>query len=179
MQSKANFLSAFKALGASFDVSVELKNSLQTFVCCLYGQSVCTDVSDARLNLFKLNGRCATSLPPNADSLEKHTLRANYQAAIHKRCLEQLAEIPSPAGHGWKIVNDQLVIDWMDLPPAPKSIAECVQCACKKSKCQQGSCSCIQNALPCTDLCKCVNCENVSLLPEDSTEVDSEDEENL
>ncbi|KAJ8039233.1 hypothetical protein HOLleu_16883 [Holothuria leucospilota] len=118
-------------------------------------------------------------MPPNADSLDKHILRANYQAAIHKRSLEQLPEIPSPVGHGWNIVNDQLIIDWMDLPPAPaKSILECVQCSCKKSKCQRGSCSCIQKALPCTDLSQRVNCENVSLQQEVSSELDSDDEEN-
>ncbi|KAJ8050300.1 hypothetical protein HOLleu_03446 [Holothuria leucospilota] len=137
---------------------------------------VCTDVNQARLHLFKLDVRSETGMPPNQDALQKHILRANYQAAIHKACMEQYPEIPPPVNHGWKLVDNNLVIDWMDRPPAPDSILEFVQCGCKKSKCQQRNCSCVQNGLPCTDLCHCSNCENKFVSDEMEDEVDTDEE---
>ena len=32
---------------------------------------------------------------------------------------------------------------------------------CKKTKCTKGKCGCSTNGLKCTDLCKCIDCENV------------------
>ncbi|KAJ8030340.1 hypothetical protein HOLleu_26725 [Holothuria leucospilota] len=136
------------------------QTSLEEFVCSLYGQSVCQNGNEARYNIFKLNARSESAMPPNQDALRKHILRANYQAAIHKACLKQFPDVPSPIGHGWVISENELSIDWMDLPPAPSGILEYVQCSCKKSKCRQRTCSCTQSGLPCTDLCKCKDCDN-------------------
>ena len=35
------------------------------------------------------------------DELRLHVARANYQAAIWKRSLQQKIDAPSPDGHGW------------------------------------------------------------------------------
>lgn len=60
------------------------------FVCSLYGAKKSTHVNDARYELF--NKRCPSDsqLPPNEDCLTQHILRANYQAAVHRRCLMQI-----------------------------------------------------------------------------------------
>ena len=42
---------------------------------------------------------------------------------------------------------------------APEAILELVHCHCKKRKCIS-TCSCKKNGLVCTDLCKCMECEN-------------------
>lgn len=118
------------------------------------------------------------SMPPNKDALCLHVKRANYQAAIYKRALDPHPVVPSPHGHGWKVNSDDIFIHWMDLPPAPNSVMELAHCPCKKSQCAKGKCSCLENNLLCTDLCKCSNCENMQsdqqcTLPEsDDSDVD-------
>lgn len=111
--------------------------------------------------------KAEASMPPTSDSLKKHVLRANYQAAVHSRCLEQFPAIPSPDGHGWKISEGtEIEVVWGDLPPAPSTLLELTHCSCRKTSCveQQGKgkgrCSCRQHNVPCTDLCKCVECKN-------------------
>ncbi|KAG0723024.1 hypothetical protein GWK47_043413 [Chionoecetes opilio] len=51
----------------------------------------------------------------------QHTLRANYQAAIWRRSLENLPDVPAPsAGHGWELDDGgSLKIRWMGGLPAP------------------------------------------------------------
>ena len=91
-----------------------------------------------------------------------HTLRANYQAAIHRRSLARSIGAPSPVGHGWEIVDGKLVIKWMTINPAPDILLKVTQCACKVSKCSSSRCSCKKAKVPCSDLCKCSDCDNVS-----------------
>ena len=68
--------------------------------------------------------------------LTLHIMRANYQAAIYKRALEQFGGVPSPHGKGWQVKDGDIDIHWMTLPPAPDSIIEFVNCACKKNSMQ-------------------------------------------
>ncbi|XP_038073396.1 uncharacterized protein LOC119741635 [Patiria miniata] len=95
------------------------------------------------------------------DALHLHVKRANYRAAIYKRALDARPEVPSPHRRGWKVIGDDISIHWMDLPPAPDSVVEFAHCSCKKSQCTKGKCSCLEKKLPCTDWCKCTNCENI------------------
>ena len=43
-------------------------------------------------------------IPPDADSLKQHIVRANYLAYI--QCHPELRNNPSPAGHGWELFNN-------------------------------------------------------------------------
>lgn len=119
------------------EVSEDLFKGIQTFVCHLYGQVGCEDVNLAKYNLFDLGKHSDDVLPPTQDTLKKHALRANYQAAIWRRSLEQLQHLPNPVSHGpydhgWKLAEDgTLSIDWCDLPTAPESVLKTVQYACK------------------------------------------------
>jgi 5'-3' exonuclease len=119
-------------LGMQHDLSENLFNEVQKYVCHLYGQADCIDVNTARYNLFRLGKHSDELLPPTKDSLKKHVMRANYQAAVWRRSLEQLQDLPTPVGKGWKLSEDgTLTIDWCDLPPAPDTILKTVQCSCK------------------------------------------------
>ena len=56
------------------------------------------------------------------------------------------------------IENEELIIYWMNLPPAPESLIDLINCSakCKRSQCTDVNiCTCLQNKIPCTDLCKC------------------------
>ena len=156
---------AFKLLGQEFTVSDSLIKRLETFTCTLYGAPGIKDINRCRYKLFcAKNGEIESSqLPPCKDTLRKHILRANYQAAVWRRCLEASPLIPSPHGHGWKITSTEcddmdIEIDWMDGLPAPLAVLELLSCKCKKA-CGK-DCPCVTNKLSCTDMCKLQNCDN-------------------
>ncbi|KAG0710132.1 hypothetical protein GWK47_023437 [Chionoecetes opilio] len=90
-------------------------------------------------------------LPPCEDSLMQHTLRANYQAAIWRRSLENLPDVPAPsAGHGWELDDGgTLKIRWMAGLPAPDVVLNLISCTCRRT-CRPSDCSCILNGLKCT-----------------------------
>ena len=82
------------------------------------------------------------------DCLVKHTLRANYQGLIWRRCLEQDAQISNPVGKGWTVDSGQLVVHWMDGEPAPQAILDLLACNCTRT-CQLPSCECMVSAPTC------------------------------
>lgn len=112
-----------------------------------------------------------------------------YFAGIYKRSLQPNPNIPPPQEHGWKIEGNDLVIDWMTLPPAPDTVMQLAYClgGCKKSSCTDvNKCTCLENNVPCTDLCSCATkiCSNVAGQVElgeeeegDSDDVESSDAE--
>ena len=61
-------------------------------------------------------------------------------------------------------------------PPAPDAVLNMISCACTKSKCVAGGCSCLSVRVKCTDLCKCKNFENTPDESGDSDEKFDEDE---
>ena len=150
---------AMGLLGCSFDVSPDLVEMVEKFVCLLYGSAEHARVDDLRYQLLCLKAAQISQLPPTRDALRKHTLRANYQAAVWRRSLEPKPVVPSPHGHGWWVKEEQIQIDWMDQQPAPAELLELVSCACRRG-CTSGRCSCSKAGLPCTEACRCSSCEN-------------------
>ena len=166
MLGEHKFVDFFSQVGRTFEVDEGLVSKSEEFVCSLYGQDL-KHVNDARTALFKTGKHMDDTLPPNKDSLEKHLLRANYQAGIHHRCLEPNPSIPSPNSHGWTIDDGVLRVKWMDLLPAPNSVLELANCKCKKNRCQTKSCTCFKNNLSCTEFCSCTDFENKDAPVED------------
>ena len=79
---------------------------------------------------------------------------------------------------GWKTEHEdgvaKLVVDWMDLKPAPEAILELLACNCTR-KCVSPNCVCITNGLRCTDMCRLTECDNQASLQEvQSTDEDDE-----
>lgn len=168
---------AFTLLGSDFNASSALQSSLEKFVCDLYGQST-HDVNEARYHLFCLHASSDELLPPNHDALQQHTYRCNYQAAVHRRGLQQTISAPSPVGHGWRLLDGQLVVHWMTTGAAPDEVLNYVHCSCKKSRCEASRCTCRTSDLSCTELCSCSNCANqTATASEQSANADEEDNE--
>ena len=98
----------------------------------------------------------SNQLPPCDDSLRKHALRANYQAACG-RCTE----------------DGKLVVDWMD------GLLKLLSSQCSRS-CKLPSCSCMANGLKLSDLCHlqdCTNgCDDDDVIPDDEDDDDHDDE---
>ena len=153
-------MQSFAEIGMNIPPLQELREQLEHFVSLSYGEKNSEQVNDARYSLFHWNKTNECFLPPNADSLQKHTLRTNYQAAIQKRCLTSFQLLPSATENDWKMENRILSIDWMSLNPAPDAFLQNVNCSCTKSGCVNNRCSCMPSEQKCTDVCKCINCDN-------------------
>ena len=177
--------STFTQLGEQWSVTPELFAALEEFVCQLYATNSGTNhVDELRYNLFcsKKGETESHQLPPCQDCLQKHCLRANYQAAIW-RSLQNNPGTPTPVGHGWRMEKEDdqpmLVIDWMDRVPAPEAVLDLLSCLCSRS-CKLPSCVCLTNGLKCTDMCRLRNCtnqvcdEDLTVLAENENDSDSE-----
>jgi hypothetical protein len=172
----ATYASGFSNLGVSWDVSDELIDILEHFVCDLYGMKL----SDVNLLRYQLH--CARSgkvepesLPPCRSSLKLHVLRANYQAAVWRRAVFATADIPSPDGHGWEVNDGNIKIKWLGSKPAPEEVLEMLSCVCKKT-CTIDSCCCLKAGLKCTDMCL-LACEHMA--SEDDIQDDGDDDEGI
>lgn len=155
------YVNEFSSLGASWDVSDELNDTLGEFVCDLYGKKL-NDV-----DLLKYQLHCAKggkvepkSLPPCWLSLKLHVLHANYQAAVWRRAVSTAPDIPSPHGHGWEVNDNNLKMKWLGSNPAPEEILEMLSCICKKA-CTIDSCCCLKAGLECTNTCL-LQCEHMA-----------------
>ena len=173
-----SMLDTFKSLGQSFDVSPQLSKGLEQFVCSLYsGKQGMDDVNWLRYNMFRMDCKFESSLPPNQDSLLLHIRRANYQAAIHRRSLQQFIGEGNLTEHGWVMENGKLVIKWSTLPRAPNHLTAAIMCKCRKGKCHTRQCECVKNKITCTDLCKCIECSNQATEDEKDAEHDIGDDD--
>ena len=156
-------MTTLQSLGQSWNLSNESLQLLETLTCSLYSpKTAVNSVNELRFNIFCAKKGEAESwqLPPCASSLLNHCKRANYQCAIWKRSLSRNPDIPSPVGHGWRVDDGQLVIDWGDASPAPEAVMELIACNCPR-KCLKESCTCLQNGMSCTYLCKLPTCSNM------------------
>ena len=174
----------FVHLGQQWSISDELFNSIQEFTCQLY----CRNTKAKRVNQLRYDMFCAKKgyvssgqLPPCEDALFQHTKRANYQAAIWRRSLQNIIELPGPTnGHGWHLHDGCIHILWLTKAPAPEIILSMTACKCPL--CTQDSCTCMQNGLSCTPACKQQNCTNMTnekidpLQDSDDSDSDSEEE---
>ena len=187
IKSDQNARNVLGKLGETWTLSSDMHSQLERFACKLYATKPGThDINELRYNLF-----CARKgeieshqLPPSKDCLMKHSLRANYQAAIWKRSLENDPQAPNPVGLGWQLEEcagtQHLVIDWMGGSPAPEAILELLSCKCTRS-CKSPSCVCIANGLKCTDMCRLMNCDNQpqeSETLEENEHYDGDDDDN-
>ncbi|CAC5415490.1 unnamed protein product [Mytilus coruscus] len=96
-------------------------------------------------------------------------------AKIWKSALEHNT-VPSPNNHGWIVKNDLISINWLDQPPALDAFLILISCSCKAG-CANKRCSCVRQALSCTDGCKCSNaCSNKDYQIVDIANDDDEDD---
>ncbi|KAL8594843.1 hypothetical protein ACOMHN_016084 [Nucella lapillus] len=166
LKSNENVQQAFSDLGKDWELSGEFFEKLEQFTCKLYApKQPTTGVNELRYQLFcAKNGDIEShQLPPCQDCLWKHAQRANYQAGLWRRCLENDPQAPDPVGSGWTVERvdgkDILAIDWMNVQPAPDAVLELLACSCRK-ECTTEVCVCLMNGLKCTDMCKLQTCDN-------------------
>ena len=91
--------------------------------------------------------------------------------------MEAFPEIPSLVGHGWKKDGD-FGIDWGGCPTCPETVMELIASNCQR-ECLQESCTCLQNNMKCTYLCKLQTCSNQQVDDEDEVEFEVSDDDNI
>ncbi|KAG0725469.1 hypothetical protein GWK47_038592 [Chionoecetes opilio] len=120
-------------------------------------------------------------LPPCEDSLMQHTLRANYQAAIWRRSLENLPDVPAPsAGHGWELDDGGSLKNPMD---GGSTSSRCLESHLMHMQKDVSTvrCSCILNGLKCTVVCKLQGCSNMvqddAIVAQDANDSDGDSDD--
>ena len=166
----------FQRVSMAWEVSEELFMELQHITCTMYAPNSGTDdVNLLRYRLFcAKNGDIVSRLlPPCQDTLRNHCQRANYQAAVWRRSLQNSPVLPSPIGYGWFMKEECLALDWISGEPAPKAVLELLSYQCNRL-CQLPNCTYLANGLRCTALCKLQDCANQE---EEATEEDTPEED--
>ena len=105
--------------------------------------------------IFKTNQAHSENLPPTYAAFYYGFLRSHYQCLIWNNDCVSNPTIPSPLEHGCELDEDKYVEIMSNLPPAPDSILNLIQCGCDKSKCGGVRCTCRGVRLNCTELCGC------------------------
>lgn len=172
------YVSAFKDLGQFWTVSEGLFDILESFLCEMYGKRL-TDVNTLRYQLYTAKFSFSSIdknlvepelLPPCQSTFRLHVQRANYQAAVWRRAMDQKICAPSPEGHGWEQDADGCIcVKWLQTRPAPEEVLEFVNCKC--SFCSNDACSCAQSNQTCTELCKC-RCSKEIVHPESEDHIE-------
>jgi len=154
------FQQAFQCLGVEFFLPEAIFETLERFVCEMYGQPL-QSVNEARYRLFCTKSLSEFRLPPCRDALLLHSKRACYQAAVWRKALRSKIDAPSPVNHGWAIYDGSLSLRWSTQDEAPPQLMRDYACKCKKSNCANKQCSCFANDVSCTEMCSCIACKNV------------------
>ena len=131
---KIHFQQAFQCLDLGFWLPDALFDTLEQFVCFVYGQPD-DGVNQARCRLFCMKALSEFRLPPCRNALLLHCKRANYQAAIWRKAWLGKIDVPLPHGHGWVLENNALSPRLTTQEEAPPKLMQNYSCKCKKNQC--------------------------------------------
>lgn len=162
MQKNGKYQGAFTRSGKEWSVPRDLSSVLQEFTCKFYAtRCPSVGVNELRYQLFRAKKGAVESgrFPPCEDCLFMHRPRANYQAGVWRRALEECRSIPNPSDHGWCYEDGTLTICWRTESPAPDVITEFLSCKFI-SVCKLPNCQCLANGLKCIVTCKLHDCNN-------------------
>ena len=143
-------------------------------MCQVYSSKGPTTLPKLRWELFRSKNMEGEMLPPTPAAFLPHLLRANYISMRDKSYTKTCPELPPITENGWSIEGGNfLPVKCLELP-APKAVLELVKCGCKTG-CEE-RCSCSNNMLPCTPLCKCYGEDCQNQRREEIEESDEEEE---
>ena len=136
------------------EISEDDLRIIEHYFVVLYSTTVnMTAVNEARRLLFANGDRSVENIPPTMDALKLHVLKSALQASKWSYCLQKCLPELDPLNWGWLKSEGHFKPFWTTLPEAPEGCRILIKCGCKKSC--SGRCKCVQNNLPCTELCFC------------------------
>ena len=164
MRSKGDIYHAFSALGKDEALPTqEVIESLEQFVVTLFGGNGCPTyvktLPQLRWYLYSKFQTDADKLPPTMSALKFKIFRSHFVTLVLRRANIPVQNLPQPEKYGWERRGNALMPIMTDNLPAPMAMIELSVCGCK-SNCQNKRCKCRKNCLPCTDMCKCIDCAN-------------------
>ena len=138
LQKKENYKRVFSRLGDEWDISNDLLSALSEFTCALYGKPRMANVNEVRYcrvvevcgsnedeSLRQPKTFDTSSIPPSQGSLNEHSKRANFQAAIWKRAHLPVYDVPVPTdGHGWEVSEGTMEPKWNSTDILPQNIVD-------------------------------------------------------
>ena len=107
LRNNSKFLQTFVTLGDQWMPSESLMNSLEEFVCYLFGSRRLKKINLLRFHLFQKSYKQKEEitdlalLPPCQETLRLHCLRSCYVAKIWKSADICSLEVPPVQNHGW------------------------------------------------------------------------------
>ena len=182
MKCDSKILTALSDLGTSQNLPrLETLEALEYFVVQLYGgdklPSHIQSLPQLRWHLYSKYQLDAEKLPPTTSALKYKVFRCHFVTMVLRKSLVAIQNLPPPEGFGWEKIEDSLQPIMNDNLPAPIALIELSMCGCK-TVCTTNRCKCRKNGLPCTDMCKCLNCKNDGTEDDDSdSDLEFDDEE--
>ena len=164
LDSDNEIIGAFKNLGEEAFHFNDTLTLLESFTCMVYSKtSKSRKVGDLRWELFRTKNLEGEKLPPTLGALYPQVKRVNLIVTVSKGYRQAQPLIPPLLGNGCEQASDGSTVPMKCLElPAPKAVILLVKCSCQGECTHNHKCSCFKNALPCTPLCKCSNCENTT-----------------
>ena len=125
-------LNALATLGTANELSSEIYQELERFVCLLYKSKSHSSVGSLRWFLYSNKEAEAESLPPTSSALRLHIMRANFITIIWKKADKKFQLLPPVCNFGWKSESDSYIAPLRcTKPPAPDAVINLVKCGCK------------------------------------------------
>ena len=119
------YIEAFSMFDKEITLPDAMVNTLEVFVCHIYGWKG-NDVDNVRCRMyFKSGGKISCdALPPCNDALKLHSSRANYQTYIWRQSLVAQQKQLDRINHGWMHDDEEdcLTVEWMKCKPAPDGV---------------------------------------------------------
>lgn len=169
------------ALGQNVHLpNLDTLETLEKWVVVAYGGNkrpvTVQTIPQLRWYMFSKFQSDVNKLPPTTAALKYKIFRCHYVALVLRRSLQTIQDLPSQLNFGWESSGNAYTPIMTDELPAPLALIELSVCSCT-TKCSTNRCKCKKNNLQCTDMCKCVDCENDNMSDGSDKEIEYESED--
>lgn len=124
MRKSAVYRKAFSELGDSENITQELEETMESFVCSIYGGGKITSVNELRYNKLvkksnKLRSSDPSSLPPCKETLRPKLKRCNHVSNMWKQAVDKNMVLWDATRNGYVNDNNKYKPLWFEGPEKP------------------------------------------------------------
>ena len=135
----------FAKRGESADLQPDLLTTIESFVCCMYGNRKVCLVNEARYKLFqqryapknqsqpldKIKGTDASNVPPCSSVLLQKIKRSNLVTAMWKNAITSDSYTWCPEENGWVLAESRYAIKWFVGLQVPRDVCNNIDAVCQ------------------------------------------------